>query len=188
MLLAGAANSALVSVVPEATAPWTVSQVGSDIVRAEFNLSASSLVEELTFTTSGLVNIVLAAFPDTGSGSQAQLSLGGTSVAPGPDVPLSANLGNNANFNSCVLGVTGGNCYRIGGSGVGTGTTLYQNLAAGTYTFSFGEGSGGPNSGILELRVSAVPVPAAGVLFGSALLGAAFARRRKLQQSLGLPQ
>lgn len=39
-----------------------------------------------------------------------------------------------------------------------------------------------------SVTVSAVPVPAAGVLFGSALLGAAALRRRKLQQKLGLPQ
>lgn len=39
-----------------------------------------------------------------------------------------------------------------------------------------------------SITVTAVPVPAAGVLFGSALLGAAALRRRKLQQKLGLPQ
>lgn len=38
------------------------------------------------------------------------------------------------------------------------------------------------------VAIQAVPVPAAGVLFGSALLGAAALRRRKLQQKLGLPQ
>jgi hypothetical protein len=39
-----------------------------------------------------------------------------------------------------------------------------------------------------SVDVTAVPIPAAGVLFGSALLGAAALRRRKLQQKLGLPQ
>ncbi|MEM6537326.1 MAG: PEP-CTERM sorting domain-containing protein, partial [Pseudomonadota bacterium] len=38
-----------------------------------------------------------------------------------------------------------------------------------------------------RFTVSEVPVPAAGILFGSALLGAGFFRRRKIQEKLGLP-
>jgi hypothetical protein len=60
-------------------------------------------------------------------------------------------------------------------------------LAAGIYEFAFWEGNNDPTATTFTLEVTEVPVPAAGVLFGSALLGAAALRRRKLQQKLGLP-
>jgi len=75
------------------------------------------------------------------------------------------------------------NCRRLG-TGQGTdpassGDVLFSNLAAGTYAFLFYEGDSQSESGSFELVVTAVPTPAAGLLFGSALVGAAYLRRRK---------
>ncbi|MEM6683974.1 MAG: hypothetical protein AAF607_17195 [Pseudomonadota bacterium] len=74
-------------------------------------------------------------------------------------------------------------CRRLG-SGQGSdpatsGDVLFSNLSAGTYAFLFYEGDNRSPSGTFQLVVTSVPTPAAGVVFGSALLGAAYIRRRR---------
>lgn len=64
---------------------------------------------------------------------------------------------------------------------------LFGVLAAGDYFIGVLEGAGGPASASVQFSVSAVPIPAAGILFGSALLGAAVLRRRSIQNKLGMP-
>lgn len=64
----------------------------------------------------------------------------------------------------------------------GTSGELFASLAAGaTYYLGFQE-NGDPAAGTVTFSITAVPVPAAGLLFGSALMGAAALRRRKAAQ------
>lgn len=65
--------------------------------------------------------------------------------------------------------------------------TLWFSLINGSI-FDFEVSGLVADGNTFSITVTAVPVPAAGLLFGSALLGAAALRRRKLQQKLGLPQ
>jgi hypothetical protein len=55
---------------------------------------------------------------------------------------------------------------------------LFSFLTAGTYYLGLQE-NGQPDDATVTFSVTAVPVPAAGLLFGSALFGAAALRRRK---------
>jgi len=74
-------------------------------------------------------------------------------------------------------------CRRFGAAGSGDGaaepgTTLFSSLTAGTYEFMFVAGSDNPAVASFELKLRPVPLPAAGLLFGTALIGAALTKRR----------
>ncbi|MEM9881014.1 MAG: hypothetical protein AAF862_17245 [Pseudomonadota bacterium] len=76
-------------------------------------------------------------------------------------------------------------CRRLGtvpDTAANAGDVLYRRLAAGSYAFLFFEGDDAPASGSFDLSISAVPTPAAGLLFGSVLVAATYMRRRN-----GLP-
>ena len=62
---------------------------------------------------------------------------------------------------------------------------VVQGADANTITIS---GTPGPNNGFSSLDIAAVPIPAAGLLFGGALLGAGLLRRSRIREEVGLPQ
>jgi len=86
--------------------------------------------------------------------------------------------------NPASLGVTGTTYLGHASTTVsgGTATLIYSNIAAGQYSLFIG-GNGSDNTNqfyTADISVSAVPVPAAAWLMGSAVLGLAGMRRKKV--------
>ncbi|MEM7570004.1 MAG: hypothetical protein AAF337_09430 [Pseudomonadota bacterium] len=66
------------------------------------------------------------------------------------------------------------------------GTVLFEDLIVGTtYFLEIDDINDSPSFGLIQ--IAAVPLPAAGMLFGSALLGAAVLRRKSIRTTLGMP-
>lgn len=63
-------------------------------------------------------------------------------------------------------------------SSVAAGTNIFSNVAAGNYTFTI-DGISGAAGSAYDIAISAVPVPAAGLLLLGGLGGLAALRRRK---------
>lgn len=154
-------------------------------IDASFTTSSGDASGSFRFEVDTAFNLVLRAYSEAGSsgyGLRSATALTGGTVGAGilPDAGSSLNCSQAAG--------SGATCDRFGSNAGSTPvTTLFTNLAAGIYEFAFWEGNNDPTATNFTLAVTAVPVPAAGVLFGSALLGAAALRRRKLQAKLGLP-
>lgn len=143
-----------------------------------------------TFTVAEAFSLKFSAAPGVSGGSGSALRAGlrqGDATSPGASLLAS---GFTARGCGNVNTISGGNCFNIRtgsqGANLNPGEVLFGVLAAGTYSFGLNF-DGNPTVGTLEFQISSIPVPAAGVLFGSALLGAAVVRRRKLQKALGLP-
>ncbi|MEO0412060.1 MAG: hypothetical protein AAF221_09500 [Pseudomonadota bacterium] len=126
-------------------------------------------------------------------------NISGTDVTTPDRTIVTANAANlSVNCANVASGGGAQNCQRIGDNfdsdpnsvfndTLESGTVLFSSLEAGLYEIAFWEGDNDPNAGTFELTVSAVPVPAAGILFGSALLGAGALRRRSIRKALGMP-
>lgn len=65
----------------------------------------------------------------------------------------------------------------------GSVDVVFTDLAAGWYSVYVGGTNNASGGGLYDLQVSAVPVPAAGLLFGSAILGMVGVARRRLTAS-----
>lgn len=142
----------------------------------------------VSFTTLNEFSLSLDSFSgDNGGGSRMQLRNGGgmaivpspapsgfSVVTPKPLNDLAADIGGAINAGGAGLGLV----FSPGASG-----ELFASLGAGTYYLGFQEPDGAPANGSVTFSVSQVPVPAAGLLFGSALMGAAALRRRKSAQA-----
>ncbi len=92
---------------------------------------------------------------------------------------------NSTGCNDAAFSIIAGPCNLVTGqNGEGnyikpdTDTPIFAKLAAGTYTIGIDE-TNRPVGGSADFRVSAVPLPAGGVLLLSALGGMGFLRRRK---------
>ena len=63
-------------------------------------------------------------------------------------------------------------------STVAAGTSIFSNVSAGTYTFSI-DGRSGPAGSAYDIAISAVPIPATGLLLFGALGGLGLVRRKR---------
>jgi len=154
-----------------------------DRIDATFNTGSKSNVSGvITFEVMRTFDLVLLSY--SGSANQASAyGLTGTvnaGIVPGGagasfGCPNSFGLGSS---NDCrLLGANPNNR-----NAAVPGETLFSNLAAGKYEFYFFEGSNAPDSGSFQLQVRSMPVPGAGLLFGTALIGGALIRRRTQQK------
>lgn len=176
----------LIDVDSVATTQGTFNAVqNSNDIDASFTTSGGDASGSFRFEVDSAFRLVLTEYTGTGSsgyGLRSATALSGGSVGAGilPDAGSSLNCSQAAG--------SGATCDRFGSNDGSTPvSTLFSFLSAGVYEFAFWEGNNAPTSSNFTLNIAEVPVPAAGVLFGSALLGAAALRRRKLQQKLGLP-
>lgn len=137
----------------------------------------------------GAFNLILDTFSGASGGARLQLrnsvgEIADFSPAPSGFTTSTSSSVNSLNSLADGLGTDAGFDTNGGGLRAEAGATgaLFSNLTAGTYFLGF-QNTGEPQNASAIFRIAAVPVPAAGLLFGSALMGAAALRRRKAAQA-----
>ena len=135
-----------------------------------------------TFSTEAAFNITLLDYTGgTGNQRSGFILLEGTPDS-GTPLAVSETVCTGAGFGLGSGTSNNGSCDFISGTNATAilpGELLASNLVAGTYTIAFFEGNASPQSGTVRFGITAVPLPAAAWLFGSALLGVGMIRRRR---------
>ncbi|MEO0412061.1 MAG: hypothetical protein AAF221_09505 [Pseudomonadota bacterium] len=180
----GAANAATIN--GSTTLPATATSAGpGDILESPATFTFPG---ELfwSFSTTVATKLTFSTYGDssTSGGSLAGLYSTNTGAPPPVDISTQNCSGRitSTNLGCFVLRPEGSNA-----NGPQPGTILFSNLAPGDYVLEIDDQNNTPQTALIQFTLSEVPIPAAGILFGSALFGAAFLRRRSIQKTLGMP-